>query len=143
MTTVAALLKTKGHDAWSIAPDSSVYDAIKMMADKEVGALLVVEGEKLVGIVSERDYARKVILRGKSSKNTPVTDIMTGNVFYVRPEQTVEDCMTLMTAKHIRHLPVMQDDHVVGIVSIGDLVKSVISEKEHLIQQLESYITGR
>jgi CBS domain-containing protein len=142
MTTVGRLLDAKGHDAWSIAPDASVFDAIKMMADHGIGALLVMDGEKLVGIVSERDYARKVILQGRSSKDTPVRDIMTDKVFYVRPEQTVEDCMVLMTEKRIRHLPVLADGHLTGIISIGDVVKSVISEKDTLIRQLENYITG-
>src|ERR671925_1964562 len=108
MTIVNQLLQAKGPDIWSIAPDSSVYDAIKLMADKEIGALLVLEAGKLVGIVSERDYARKVILQGKSSRNTPVREIMTSKVFYVRPEQSIEECMALMTDKHIRHLPVLQ-----------------------------------
>jgi CBS domain-containing protein len=143
MTSVAHLLHAKGHAAWAIPPDASVYEAIKLMADKEVGALLVMEGQRLVGIVSERDYARKVILQGKSSRDTPVREIMTGKVFYVRPDQTVEDCMALMTAHRIRHLPVLDDDRVIGVVSIGDLVKAVISEQEVRIQQLEQYITGR
>ena len=143
MTSVAHLLQAKGHAVWSIPPDASVYEAIKLMADKEVGALLVMEGQRLVGIVSERDYARKVILQGKSSRDTPVREIMTDKVFYVRPEQTVEDCMALMTAHRIRHLPVLDDDRVIGVVSIGDLVKAVISEQEVRIQQLEQYIMGR
>src|SRR5437870_4511880 len=143
MTSVAQLLHAKGHAVWSIAPDSSVYDAITLMADKEVGALLVVEAQRLVGIVSERDYARKVILQGKSSRDTPVGEIMTDKVFYVRPEQTVEECMALMTAKRIRHLPVLADEQLMGVVSIGDLVKAVISEQEVRIQQLEQYIMGR
>ena len=113
------------------------------MADKEVGALLVIDGQRLVGIVSERDYARKVILHGKSSRHTPVREIMTDKVFYVRPAQTVEDCMALMTAQRIRHLPVLDDHQVIGVVSIGDLVKAVISEQEVRIQQLEQYIMGR
>jgi CBS domain-containing protein len=125
---------------WAIPPDALVYEAIKMMADRGVGALLVMEGQRLVGIVSERDYARKVILQGKSSRNTPVREIMTDKVFYVRPEQTVEDCMALMTARRIRHLPVLNDNQVKGVVSIGDLVKAIISEQEVCIQQLEQYI---
>jgi CBS domain-containing protein len=143
MTSVAHLLRTKGHAVWSIPPDASVYEAIKLMADKEVGALLVVEAQKLVGIISERDYARKVILQGKSSRDTAVKEIMTNKVFYVHPEQSVEDCMALMTAKRIRHLPVLDGDRLVGVVSIGDLVKSHISDQEVRIQQLEQYITGR
>jgi CBS domain-containing protein len=143
MTSVAHLLQTKGHAVWSIPPDASVYEAIKLMADKGVGALLVMEGQRLVGIVSERDYARKVILQGKSSRDTPIREIMTDKVFYVRPDQTVEDCMALMTARRIRHLPVLDDDRVIGVVSIGDLVKAVISEQEVRIQQLEQYIMGR
>ena len=143
MTTIARLLDTKGHDAWSVPPDASVYDAIKLMADREVGALLVLEGQKLIGIMSERDYARKVILQDRSSRDTPVSTIMTERVVYIRPEQSVEDGLTLMTAKRIRHLPVLKDDQVVGIVSIGDLVKSIIADREHLIEQLENYITGR
>ncbi|HKO23815.1 MAG TPA: CBS domain-containing protein [Chloroflexota bacterium] len=143
MTSVAHLLQTKGHAVWSIPPDASVYEAIKLMADKGVGALLVMEGQRLVGIVSERDYARKVILQGKSAWDTPVKEIMTDKVFYVRPDQTVEDCMALMTARRIRHLPVLDDHQVIGVVSIGDLVKAVISEQEVRIQQLEQYIMGR
>jgi CBS domain-containing protein len=143
MTNVAHLLHAKGHAVWSVPPNASVYEAIKLMADKGVGALLVMEGQRLVGIVSERDYARKVILQGKSSRDTPIREIMTSKVFYVRPEQTVEDCMALMTAHRIRHLPVLDDDQVRGVVSIGDLVKAVISEQEVRIQQLEQYIMGR
>jgi len=143
MTNVAHLLRAKGHAVRSIPPDATVYEAINMMADKEVGALLVIDAQRLVGIVSERDYARKVILQGKSSRDTPVREIMTAKVFYVRPDQTVEDCMALMTAQRIRHLPVLDEDHVRGVVSIGDLVKAVISEQEVRIQQLEQYIMGR
>jgi len=119
-----------------------VYDALKLMADKEIGALLVLEGGRLVGVISERDYARKVILKGKSSLDTPVKEIMTQDFVWVRPEQTVEECMGLVTEKRIRHLPVLVDDQVVGIISIGDLVKAVIDEKDFTIKQLESYITG-
>jgi CBS domain-containing protein len=140
MKTIGQLLQIKGHDIWSIAPDAPVYDAIKLMANKGVGALLVLEAGKLVGIVSERDYARKVILKGKTSKGTPVKDIMTPHVIYTSPDQTIEKCMALMTAKHIRHLPVLEGDQLVGIVSIGDLVKAIISEQATLIQQLENHI---
>jgi CBS domain-containing protein len=140
---VADLLQAKGHDVWSISPDASVYDAIQVMADRGVGALPIVAAGQLVGIVSERDYARKVILKGKSSKDTSVREIMTGAVYFVHPEQNIEECMVLMTNKRIRHLPVLDGDQLVGIVSIGDLVKTVISEQQVRIEQLESYITGR
>ena len=142
-TTVARLLEKKGNEVWSIGPDATVYEAIKLMADKGVGALLVLEGDALAGIVSERDYARKVILLERSSRETPVRDIMTSEVVSVLPKQTMEDCMALMTARHIRHLPVLDGGKVVGIVSIGDLVKSIIADKEVLIEQLEGYISGR
>jgi len=142
MKTVKQLLDAKGHNVWIIAPDASVYEALTLMADKDVGALLVLEAGKLVGIISERDYARKVILKGKFSKDTPVSEIMSTRLVYVRPEQTVEECMALMTDRHIRHLPVLTDEQVVGIISIGDLVKAIISEQEFLIQNLQNYIMG-
>ena len=142
MKTVNQLLKAKGSHVLSIQPDATVYDALKLMAEKNVGALLVLEKGKLVGILSERDYARRVILKAKSSLKTPVRDIMIERVRFVRPEQTIEECMALMTEKHIRHLPVLVGDQVVGIVSIGDLVKASIEEKEFMIKQLENYITG-
>jgi CBS domain-containing protein len=141
--TAARLLASKGHDLWSIAPDATVYDAIALMAQREVGALLVMEGTRLVGIVSERDYARKVILQDRSSRDTLVSTIMTKDVVSVRPDQSIEGCMALMTEKHIRHLPVMQDDQVIGILSIGDLVQFILADRELLIEQLEGYITGR
>lgn len=142
MKIVRHILKEKGQRLWSVGPDTMVIDALKLMAEKEVGALLVLDGGKLVGIMSERDYARKVILKGKSSLDTPVREIMTAKVFFIRPAQTVEECMALMTDKHIRHLPVMEGDKVVGVISIGDLVKATIEEKDFLIKQLENYITG-
>ena len=142
MTTVAQLLESKGHDVWSIGPNNSIFEAIELMAEKGVGALLVMEGEKLVGIISERDYARKVILKGKSSKETPVNDIMTENVLFARPEQDVQECMALMTDKRIRHLPIIDDSEVVGMISLGDLVKTIIAEQQFTIQQLEQYISG-
>ena len=142
MKLVKHLLKEKGNAVWSVTPETMVYDALKLMAEKEVGALLVLEGGKLVGIISERDYARKVILKGKSSLDTPVKEIMTPRLQFVRPQQTVEECMALMTDKRIRHLPVLVDDQVVGVLSIGDLVKAVISEKDFMLKQLENYITG-
>jgi CBS domain-containing protein len=142
MTTVAQLLQDKGRAVWTIAPDATVYDALSLMAAKNVGALVVVEGARVVGILSERDYARKVILKGKFSKDTRVREIMTEKVYFVRPEQTIEECMAVMTAEHIRHLPVLTDDRLTGIVSIGDVVRVMISDKEFLIKQLEHYITG-
>ncbi len=142
MTAVSQLLQAKGQDIWSIAPDASVYDAIQLMADKQVGALLVLDAQKLVGIISERDYARKVILQGKSSHTTRVSEIMTTTVFYVRPEQSLEDCMAVMTSKRVRHLPVMSEGRLLGVVSIGDLVKALLAEREIRIEQLEQYITG-
>ena len=142
MTTVSQLLQAKGHDVWTIDPGASMIDALRLMADKRVGALLVVEGDELVGVISERDYARKVELRGKLASNTQVEEIMTREVLYVRPDQTVEDCMALMTTRRVRHLPVFSDDQLAGIVTIGDIVKAVISEQEFIIEQLENYITS-
>ncbi len=142
MKTVKQILqsKTRGTDILSIAPDASVYEALMLMAEKEIGALLVMEGDKLVGIISERDYARKVILHGKSSKEIHVSDIMTSKIVYVHNSQTVDECMALMTDKRVRHLPVYEGDRLIGVVSIGDLVKEAISEREYIIKQLESYI---
>ncbi len=142
MLTVRQLLDKKPGDIWSVAPDASVFEAIELMAEKHVGALLVVAGENLVGIVSERDYARKVILQGRSSKNTPVEAIMTRKVLYVGPEQPLEECMAIMTNKRIRHLPVMEDGRLVGVFSSGDVIKEMISEREFIIEQLENYIKG-
>ena len=142
-TTVRQVLQAKGNDVWSIAPEKSVYEALQMMADKQVGALLVLEGEKVVGIFSERDYARKIALVGLSSKDTTVRDRMTESVLYVTPEKTVEDCMALMTDKHVRHLPVLETDQLIGIVSIGDVVKRIISDQQFTIDQLERYVTGK
>ncbi|MBI1965133.1 MAG: CBS domain-containing protein [Betaproteobacteria bacterium] len=140
MKTVRQLLQGKGKDIHSIGPDARVFDALKLMAEKEVGALVVLENGKLAGIISERDYARKVILLGKSSHDIPVREIMTGKVVTVQPGQTVEECMAIMTNKRIRHLPVTEGERLVGLLSIGDLVKEVIAEQEQTIQQLESYI---
>lgn len=141
--TVNELLQAKGNAIWSIRPDEMVFEAIRRMAEKNVGALLVMDGRQLIGIISERDYTRKVFLQGKSSKETRVREIMTPNVVCVKPERTVEECMALMTGKHIRHLPVVRDNDVIGVISIMDVIKSIISEKEFIIGQLESYITGR
>ena len=140
MKTIKEILQSKPHGVLSISPEASVLDALRLMAEKEVGALVVLEDERLAGIFSERDYARKVILHGKSSKDTPVREIMTPKVVYVRPEQSVEECMALMTDKRIRHLPVLQDNRVIGVISIGDVVKEVISEQRFVIEQLEQYI---
>jgi CBS domain-containing protein len=142
MKTVAQLLRSKPHGVLSIAPGTAVFQALQLMAEKNVGALLVLDGDNLVGIFSERDYARKVILVGKSSKETAVREIMSSHVLYVRPQQTIEDCMALMTDKHVRHLPVLEDERVIGVISIGDVVKGIISEQEFIIEQLQNYISG-
>ncbi len=143
MQTVKQLLDAKGHQIWSIAPDATVFDAIHCMAEKEVGALLVMEGTTMVGIISERDYARKIILQGKASQATRVQEIMTDQVICTHLDQRVEECMALMTEKRIRHLPVLGgESEVVGIISIGDLVKSIIAEQQFVIAQLEHYISG-
>lgn len=140
---VKAILDTKGNAFWSVAPDTSVYDALRLMADKEVGSVMVVENGEVRGIVTERDYARKVALEGKLSLDTPVAEIMTTQVLCTRPDQTIEEAMALMTDKRVRHLPVLSsNDDIVGVVSIGDLVKAVISEQRFLISQLEAYITS-
>lgn len=140
MKTLKQLLQAKGGEIHSIAPDARVFDALKLMAEKNVGALVVLDNGRLAGIFSERDYARKVILLGKSSHDIPVREIMTGKVITVHPGQTVEECMALMTEKRIRHLPVTEGERLIGVLSIGDLVKEVIAEQEQTIKQLESYI---
>ena len=143
MKTVKELLRVKGYQVWSIGPDATVYEALTLMAEKDVGALLVLDSGQLVGILSERDYARKIVLKGKTSRETPVREIMTEKVVWVRPDQTIEECMALMTNKHIRHLPVMEEGRLLGVISIGDVVKDIISEQEFVIAQLENYITGK
>ena len=140
MKTVQQLLESKRHILVSVAPNATVLEALKVMAEKEIGAVVVLEDGHLVGIFSERDYARKVVLQGKASKDTPVREIMTDKVVCVRPEQSIDDCMGLMTDKRIRHLPVLEHKKVIGVISIGDVVKEMLSEKEFVIKQLESYI---
>ena len=140
MTYVEQLMKTKGNEIWSIHPQATVYEALQIMSEKDVGALLVLDKGNLVGIFSERDYARKVILKGKSSKDTSVGELMTDVVFSIDPQDTIKDCMALMTTKHIRHLPVIKNERLIGIVTIGDVVNHIISSQDLTIQQLERYI---
>ncbi len=143
MTTVRDLLKVKGNAVWSVLPDTTVFEALELMSDRNIGAVLVMEGVTLIGIVSERDYARKVEMEGRTARDTTVREIMTRRVLTVQPDQTVEDCMALMTEHRMRHLPVMQNGRVLGLISIGDVVKAIISEQEFMIGQLETYIMGR
>jgi CBS domain-containing protein len=142
MKTVRDILKVKGSDVWSVEPNATVFDALQRMAEKEVGALVVMEGTQVVGLISERDYARKIILHGRASPTTLVKEIMTSQVVYTHLEQSVEECMALVTEKRIRHLPVMTEGKLVGVVSIGDLVKSIISDQQFIIEQLVRYISG-
>lgn len=143
METVRSMLRHKGSDIFWLSPEATVYEAVAMMADKSVGALLVIAGGRLAGIVSERDYARKVILKGKHSHEMQVKEIMTSPVFTVTPENSVEDCMRIITSHRIRHLPVMDGDALLGMISIGDVVRSIISAQAHTIDQLSGYIEGR
>ena len=140
--TVGLLLDAKGRDVWTIGPDATVYEALQLLAEKNVGALVVVEGDKVCGIMSERDYARKIILVDRDSRSTLVREIMTAEVRTVTRNETVSECMSAMTEHHIRHLPVVEDERLVGLISVGDVVKSVMAEQAFLIQQLEQYITG-
>jgi CBS domain-containing protein len=143
MKSVAEILRSKPEQTvHTIAPSASVFDAVKLMAEKSIGALLVMEDQKIDGIITERDYARKIVLMGRSSKETPVREIMTSPVMYVRPDQTNEECMALMTDNRLRHLPVIDDGKLIGLISIGDLVKDIISEQKFIIDQLEHYIMG-
>ncbi|MBM2804140.1 MAG: hypothetical protein HW419_2033 [Deltaproteobacteria bacterium] len=142
MKTVRDILKVKGSDVWCVEPDATVFDALQRMAEKEIGALVVTQGAQVVGLISERDYARKVFLHGRASPTTLVKEIMTSPVVYIHYEQSIEECMALVTEKRIRHLPVMAEGKLVGVVSIGDLVKSIISDQQFIIEQLVRYISG-
>ncbi len=141
-TTVRQILESKGYSIHSVTPDTWVIDAIKLMAEASVGALLVMDNERVAGIVSERDYTRKVILNNRSSQNTRVRDIMTSNVVSVRPDQNIEDCLVMISGHQIRHLPVVENGKAIGMLSVMDVVKTIISEKEFIIEQLENYISG-
>jgi len=141
-TTIREILEEKGAKVWTVTPETSVYDAIKLMADKNIGALAVMEGDRLLGIFSERDYTRKVILQGKASKSAQVREVITGNLVTITRDQTVEDGLRLMTAHRVRHLPILEEGKLAGMVSIGDLVNSTISAQRNTIEQLQTYITG-
>jgi CBS domain-containing protein len=144
MKSAAQILQSKPQQTVeAVTPSTSVFDAVKLMAEKNIGALLVLEDQKIVGMITERDYARKIVLMARSSKDTPLRDIMTSPVMFVRPEQTNEECMALMTENRLRHLPVMDHGNLIGLISIGDLVKDIISEQQFIIEQLEHYISGQ
>jgi CBS domain-containing protein len=140
--TISEILSHKGNQVWSVSPDEMVFDAIELMAEKNIGALLVIESSRLVGILTERDYTRKVALKGKSSKQTAVREILTGNPVHVTPDHTIEDCMRLMTEHRVRHLPILEADRILGVVSIGDLVNWIITAQSSTIHQLQTYISG-
>ena len=142
MSTVRNILQKKGNAVFSVSPDSSVYDALEDLEEKNLGSLVVVENGKLIGVFTERDYARKVILKGRSSKETLVRDIMSSSPIFVHPDNSLDDCMQLMTDKFIRHLPVLENDELIGVVSIGDIVRYIIYDKDFIIENLEHYITG-
>lgn len=143
MKSVQDILSQKGTEIWSVSPNVKVFDALKLMAEKNIGAVLVIDGKEIKGLLSERDYARKVALEGKSSRELLVKDIMSQKVLFVTPDKSSEDCMTLMIEKRIRHLPVLEEEELKGIISIGDVMKAVLDHKEHTIDQLEQYITNR
>jgi CBS domain-containing protein len=143
MYSVKDILDEKGYDCWTIEPDTTVYDALKKMAGKDIGALMVVKNNRVIGVFSERDYARKIILKGKTSKDTTVGELVTEKVYYVKLTSTIEECMQLMTNQRIRHLPVLENDILIGMVSIGDIVNKIIQDHKNQIQQLEDYITGK
>lgn len=140
MKTIATLLEGKGYEVWSISPDAPIFDALRLMAEHNVGALMVIDSGNLMGVISERDYARKVIILGRSSKDTPVKAIMSTRIYFANPTQTVDECLALMNTKHIRHLPVFDHDQLIGVISIGDLVKAVIADQKDLIKRLERHI---
>lgn len=142
MKRISQLLDRKGHDVWSVGPGDSVYDAIRVMSEKSVGALMVVDGDKLVGVISERDYARRVVLEGRSSIETPVREIMSTRIVFAEPTQSVQEGLAMMSEKRVRHLPVMDGSRLLGVVSIGDLVKAIITDQRITIEQLERYIKG-
>jgi len=142
MNTIRQILADKGSEIWAVASNQTVFEAVQLMAIRRIGALLVMDDQKLTGIVSERDYAREVILQGRSSKDTPVSDIMTTDIITITPESRIEESLSLMTEHRVRHLPVLEQDQVVGVVSIGDLVKEIIKEQQSTIEQLENYIKG-
>lgn len=142
MATVKQLLESKDNNVWSISPETTVFEGLQVMAEKNIGALLVTRDEKLIGIFSERDYARKVILKGKASKDTTIGELMTREVVYTTPEDSLDECMALMTAKHIRHLPIINKGKLIGLLTLGDLVKQIMSNQEFKIQELEKYISG-
>ena len=142
MATVQQLQESKDNNVWSISPETTVFEGLKVMAEKNIGALLVTRDDKLIGIFSERDYARKVILKGKASKDTTIGELMTREVVYTTPEASLDECMALMTAKHIRHLPILKNGKLTGLLTLGDVVKQIISNQEFKIQELEKYISG-
>lgn len=142
METIRQLLEDKGNQVWTIEPEASVYDAVHLMAEKEIGALPVMQGDRIVGLFTERDYARKVILKGRSSRDTRVSDIMTRDVLYTHGDQTIQEAMAVMTRRRFRHLPVLKDNRLIGIISMGDLVNALICEQQFIIEQLEHYIAG-
>ncbi|MDT8384645.1 MAG: CBS domain-containing protein [Gammaproteobacteria bacterium] len=141
MISVGKLLDNKGHDVWSVGPEDSVFDAIAMMDEKRVGALAVMQDDTLIGIISERDYARQVILKDRTSKQTPVKEIMTRHIYYTYPDQTVDECLVIINQRRIRHLPVMDNDSLIGMISVGDVVKEIIAEQKYTIEQLENHLS--
>ena len=141
MITVGQLLENKGHEVWSVGPEDTVYDTIKMMDEKHVGALAVIKGNELIGIISERDYARQVILKDRTSRETKVKEIMTSHVYYTHPEQNIDECLVIINQRRIRHLPVIDNGKLVGMISVGDVVKEVINEQKYTIEQLENHIS--